>query len=194
MRGNAVSIVLQRFLLHRQVSFLGSSQSQLKKTLISASKSFSSPTSVSPKIPISNNHISAFSTQKIPCFQLQRTLCSSPDGASKIVLIKSGEEFDSSLSKVKDDSMPAIFYFTAVWCGPCRFLSPVMEELSAKYPHVKTYKIDIDQEGLGSTLGKLNITAVPTLLFFNNGKKAAEIIGADVARLKDTMEKLYKKN
>ncbi|KAJ0017162.1 hypothetical protein Pint_12115 [Pistacia integerrima] len=48
------------------------------------------------------------------------------------------------------------------------------------------------KEGLGSTLGKLNITAVPTLLFFNNGEKAAEVIGADVARLKDTMEKLYK--
>ncbi|XP_031278645.1 thioredoxin O2, mitochondrial-like isoform X2 [Pistacia vera] len=192
MRGNSVSIVLRRFLLQRPVSFLGSSQSQLKKPLVSTSKSFSSSTSVIPKIPISSHGISTSSTQKFPFFQLQRTLCSSPDGSSNIVLIKSGEEFNTSLSKAKDESMPALFYFTAVWCGPCRFISPVIEELSAKYPHVKTYKIDIDQEGLGSTLGKLNITAVPTLLFFNNGEKAAEVIGADVARLKDTMEKLYK--
>ncbi|KAJ0082481.1 hypothetical protein Patl1_12246 [Pistacia atlantica] len=82
--------------------------------------------------------------------------------------------------------------FKSIFNCAGRFISPVIEELSVKYPHVKTYKIDIDQEGLGSTLGKLNITAVPTLLFFNNGEKAAEVIGADVARLKDTMEKLYK--
>lgn len=55
-----------------------------------------------------------------------------------------------------------------------------------------TYKIDIDQDGLGSTLNKLNITSVPTLHFFKNGKKVSEVIGADVARLKDNVERLYK--
>ncbi|XP_059437712.1 thioredoxin O1, mitochondrial-like [Corylus avellana] len=48
------------------------------------------------------------------------------------------------------------------------------------------------QEGLGSVLSKLNIASVPTFHFFNNGKKAAEVIGADVIRLKNTMEELYK--
>ncbi|KAL6351140.1 hypothetical protein AAG906_031726 [Vitis piasezkii] len=113
---------------------------------------------------------------------------------SKIALIKSEEEFNTSLSKVQDESLPAIFYFTAVWCGPCRFIAPIIAELSEKYPHVTTYKIDIDQDGLENTLRRLNIASVPTLHFFQNGKKAAEIIGADVARLKDTMDKLYKKD
>nr|XP_009793201.1 PREDICTED: thioredoxin O1, mitochondrial-like [Nicotiana sylvestris] len=113
-------------------------------------------------------------------------------GPSNIVSIESEEQFNTSLRKVQDESLPAIFYFTAVWCGPCRLLSPVIGQLSEKYPHVTTYKVDIDKEGLGNALSKLNIHSVPTLHFFQNGKKTSEVIGADVQRLKDTMEELYK--
>ncbi|KAJ4702654.1 Thioredoxin [Melia azedarach] len=202
MRGN--SVILRRFLLRRQLPNLNSVN--LVKTLISPSTAAPSSNGVIPGLPLSRNYISTCSSGNIHFHQFQRTLCSSPDGPSNIVLIKSGEEFNSSLGKVKDESLPAIFYFTAAWCGPCkflvyfvfqligRFISPVIAELSAKHPHVTTYKIDIDQEGLGSTLSKLNISAVPTLLFFHNGEKAAEIVGADVSKLKDTMEKLYKKD
>ncbi|XXG74468.1 hypothetical protein AAC387_Pa07g3179 [Persea americana] len=119
---------------------------------------------------------------------------SSSSGPSNIVTIESDEELNSSLNKVQDDSLPAIFYFTAVWCGPCKFISPFIEELSKKYPHVKTYKIDIDKEGLGNTLSKLKIYSVPTFHFFQNGKRATEIVGADITQLKDTMEKLYKQD
>lgn len=106
--------------------------------------------------------------------------------------IDSEEKFRSSLRKVQDEALPAIFYFTAVWCGPCRLLSPVIAQLSEKYPNVTTYKIDIDQEELGSTLSELNIHSVPTLHFYKDGKKVSEVIGADLQRLKDTMEDLYK--
>ncbi|KAJ9183263.1 hypothetical protein P3X46_007142 [Hevea brasiliensis] len=128
-----------------------------------------------------------------PSLQFQRTLCSSP-GSSNIILIKSEEEFNGSMKNIQEKSLPAIFYFTAAWCGPCKFISPILAELSEKYPHVTTYKIDIDQDGLGSLLSRLYITAVPTLHFFENGKNAAEIVGADVGRLKDTMEELYGKD
>ncbi|KAB1200574.1 Thioredoxin O2, mitochondrial [Morella rubra] len=124
-------------------------------------------------------------------FLLSRTLSSS-SGPSNIALIKSEAEFNGALSEVQDETLPTVFYFTAAWCGPCRLISPLIGELSEKYPHVRMYKIDIDQEGLGNVLKKLNISSVPTLQFFRDGKKAAEVIGADVARLKDTMEKLYK--
>ncbi|KAL6502232.1 hypothetical protein OROHE_024825 [Orobanche hederae] len=111
---------------------------------------------------------------------------------SKVVLIESEEQFNDSLRKVQEESLPAIFYFTAAWCGPCRLLSPVIGQLNEKYPHVTTYKIDIDKEELGNALSKLNIHSVPTLHFFQDGKKASEVIGADIQRLKDTMEALYK--
>uniref|UniRef100_A0A7N2MWP0 Thioredoxin domain-containing protein n=1 Tax=Quercus lobata TaxID=97700 RepID=A0A7N2MWP0_QUELO len=77
-------------------------------------------------------------------FSQSRPLSSS-SGPSNIVLVNSENDFNSSLSKAQDDSVPAIFYFTAVWCGPCRFIGPIIGELSEKYPHVTTYKIDIDQ-------------------------------------------------
>ncbi|KAL0321455.1 UNVERIFIED_CONTAM: Pentatricopeptide repeat-containing protein [Sesamum radiatum] len=54
-----------------------------------------------------------------------------------------------------------------------RLLSPVIRQLSEKYPHVTTYKIDIDKEGLENALSKLNIHSVPTLHFFQDGKKAS---------------------
>ncbi|PQQ18888.1 thioredoxin O2 mitochondrial [Prunus yedoensis var. nudiflora] len=123
---------------------------------------------------------------------LQHRPLSSPSGPSNIVPIRSENEYHSAINMVQDKASPALFYFTAVWCGPCRFISPVIGELSEQYPHVTTYKIDIDEEGLANTLGKLNISSVPTFQFFQDGKVVAEIIGADVARLRDTFGKLYK--
>ncbi|XP_027347532.1 thioredoxin O1, mitochondrial-like [Abrus precatorius] len=133
----------------------------------------------------------AIASSQLPLFHHSRSLCSA-SAPSDVVLVNSEEEFNNILNKIQDNSLHAIFYFTAVWCGPCRFISPIVGELSKKYPHVTTYKIDIDQEAIQGTLSKLQITSVPTLHFFQNGKKADELIGADVARLNYITEKLFK--
>ncbi|KAG1365114.1 thioredoxin O, mitochondrial [Cocos nucifera] len=125
---------------------------------------------------------------------LSRRPFSSSSRPSNVVLIGSDEALNTALTKVQDEKLPAIFYFTAVWCGPCRFISPIIEEMSLKFPDVTIYKIDIDLEGLGGTLSKLRIYSVPTFHFFQNGQKATEIVGADATKLKDTMENLYKKD
>ncbi|XP_050263039.1 thioredoxin O2, mitochondrial-like isoform X2 [Quercus robur] len=186
---------------HRQVlrQIIGSNSRSFQTLIPSPPTPIPTPTSslfspVPPKPFPSGSSILSGSSRvhfsDLPFFQFRPL--SSPSGPSNIVLVNSENDFNSSLSKAQDDSVPAIFYFTAVWCGPCRFIGPIIGELSEKYPHVTTYKIDIDQEGLQSILSKLNITSVPTLHFYQNGKKAAEVIGADVARLTNTMEKLYK--
>ncbi|XP_039167047.1 thioredoxin O1, mitochondrial-like [Eucalyptus grandis] len=79
-------------------------------------------------------------------------------------LIKSEEQFDGVLAKIRDESSPAILYFTAAWCGPCRFMSPAIEALNEKYPHVTAYKIDIEQEGIQDKLMELRIDSVIALL------------------------------
>ncbi|KAF9611742.1 hypothetical protein IFM89_034925, partial [Coptis chinensis] len=92
---------------------------------------------------------------------------------------------DTSIHRLKRRSrisrinhpVPCVFYFTAVWCGPCKLVGPIVEALSKKYPHVKIYKIDVDQ---------------PTFRFFREGKKLREMTGADVPLLAQTMEDLYK--
>ncbi|CAN1169335.1 Thioredoxin O1, mitochondrial [Linum perenne] len=122
--------------------------------------------------------------------QFNRSFSSSA-GSSNVVPIKTEEEFNSSMKNVQDKSLPAVYYFTAVWCGPCKFISPVITQLSEEYPHVPTYKIDIDQICLYILIRLTLVPIQPTLHFYQNGKKTAEIVGADVARLKETMEELY---
>ncbi|GAU33886.1 hypothetical protein TSUD_66720 [Trifolium subterraneum] len=107
-------------------------------------------------------------------FHQSRSL-SSAAGSPGVVVVNTAEEFDKILSKIQDDSLHAIFYFTAVWCGPCRFISPIVGELSTKYPNVTTYKIDIDQwpkylrfppnifqDAIQDTLSRLKISSVPS--------------------------------
>ncbi|CDP18216.1 unnamed protein product [Coffea canephora] len=136
---------------------------------------------ISPNLPstIPRNNSRSFSSD-------------SSSGRSKIVSIESEEQLNDSLRKAQDESLPALFYFTAAWCGPCKFISPVIGQLSEKYPHVTTYKIDIDKDALAAALMKLGIHSVPTIHFFQNGKKASEMVGADVKQLNATMEELYK--
>nr|GLL29070.1 thioredoxin O2, mitochondrial [Ipomoea trifida] len=190
MRGASAML---RCLIRRRPCFGGRS-SALGETLI-VSSAATMALSDMPQ-PLFNSTIAptVFLNFRSPhAFNHSRNFSSpSSSGPSNIVSIESEEQFNTSLRKVQDESLPAIFYFTAVWCGPCRLLSPIIGQLSEKYPHVTTYKVDIDKEGLASALSKLNIHSVPTLHFFQNGKKASEVIGADVQKLKDTMEALYK--
>ncbi|KAF3450041.1 hypothetical protein FNV43_RR06120 [Rhamnella rubrinervis] len=186
MARNSVVVVRQVIRHHSKLCVTGHHLLHpLRSTSVQAISPPPSSPITYPSKPISKN----FYFSKFPFLQY-RSLSSSSD-PSNIVLIKSEEGFKSALSRVQDESLPAIFYFTAVWCGPCRAISPILTELSSHYPHVTTYKIDIDED-LGNTLSLLNISSVPTFHFFQNGKKGAEVIGADVAALKNTMEKLYK--
>lgn len=114
-----------------------------------------------------------------------------PPVPPNFVPVKSEEEFNTALSKAEGESVPAVFYFTATWCAPCRFIAPVMEELARRLPKVTTYKIDIDEEALASKLKDLNVTAVPTVHFFKEGKKKDEVVGGDATRIVQTMNKLY---
>ncbi|CAN6545755.1 unnamed protein product [Malus baccata var. baccata] len=69
-----------------------------------------------------------------------------------------------------------------------RFISPIIGELSEQYPHVTTYKVDIDEKCLTNTLDELNISSVPTFQFFKDGKTVAEVVGANVAHLRNTLK------
>ena len=66
--------------------------------------------------------------------------------------------------------------FWATWCGPCRMVAPIVEELASETPDVTFAKVDVD-ENPDVAMG-LGITSIPTLMLFKNGKLVDRLIGA----------------
>jgi len=77
--------------------------------------------------------------------------------------------------EVLQSSDPVLVDFSATWCGPCKLLTPVVEELSNEMEGVKIGKVDIDTDS--SIAQRYSIMSVPTLLFFKDGKVMDQMVG-----------------
>ena len=90
--------------------------------------------------------------------------------------------------EVINSSVPVLIDFYADWCGPCRILSPIVEEVSSQYEDVKFVKIDIDSNQ--DIANDYMITSIPTLVYIKNGEEQNRVLGAVD---KDTVETLIEK-
>lgn len=82
--------------------------------------------------------------------------------------------FDAEALK---SDVPVIVDFWAAWCGPCRMIAPIIEELSTEYEgKVKVGKLDVDDNQ--QTAIKYGVRSIPTVLFFKGGELKDTIIGA----------------
>ena len=65
--------------------------------------------------------------------------------------------------------------FWASWCGPCKMLSPVVDEIAEATPSIKVGKVNVDEEG--GLAQQFKVMSIPTLIFFKDGKVANQTIG-----------------
>ncbi len=84
---------------------------------------------------------------------------------------------DNFSAEVLNAGLPVLVDFWATWCGPCRVIAPIVQELSSEYEgRAKVGKLDVDEAQ--KTAAEFGIRSIPTLLIFKGGKVADQIIGA----------------
>ena len=84
---------------------------------------------------------------------------------------------DSFSNEVLNSELPVLVDFWAEWCGPCKMVSPIVEELSNDYDgKIKVTKLDVDSNPQTAT--NYGIRGIPTLLMFKDGSAVDQIVGA----------------
>ncbi|MDD4081466.1 MAG: thioredoxin [Eubacteriales bacterium] len=83
---------------------------------------------------------------------------------------------DNFEKEVLQSEKPVLVDFWASWCGPCRMVSPVVEEIALEHPEIKVCKINVDQEQ--ELARRYRIMSIPSLYVFKNGEVANKTIGA----------------
>jgi thioredoxin 1 len=78
--------------------------------------------------------------------------------------------------EVISSKVPVLLDFWAPWCGPCKMIAPILDEIAReKSGEVKIGKVDVDQNS--ALAAQFRISSIPTLLFFKNGQVADQVVG-----------------
>lgn len=104
--------------------------------------------------------------------------------ASQAVIEVSDAQFEQEVLK---SDQPVLVDFWAVWCGPCKAIAPVVDQVASKFAgKAKIMKMDVDKNN--AVPMRYGVRGIPTLLFFKDGKVAQQFVGANVSA--DQIEKV----
>lgn len=106
---------------------------------------------------------------------------------SENVISTDDQGFENAVLKA---DLPVLVDFWAPWCGPCRMVAPVVEELAGQYAgKMRAVKVNVDDSP--DVAGRYGIQSIPSLVFFKNGQEAGRVIGAvPKARLAQALEQV----
>jgi thioredoxin 1 len=79
-------------------------------------------------------------------------------------------------AEVIESETPVLVDFWAPWCGPCRVVAPVLEEIAGERPDLRIVKLNVDDNQ--QTAAQYDVLSIPTMILFKNGQVAKKIIGA----------------
>ncbi|PIA52832.1 hypothetical protein AQUCO_01000599v1 [Aquilegia coerulea] len=104
----------------------------------------------------------------------------------QVIVCHTLESWNQQLQKGKDAKKLIVVDFTATWCGPCKTMSPVFDELANKNPNGIFLKVDVDK--LQSVAIDWNVNAMPTFLFLKEGETVGKVVGANKVELQRKVE------
>ena len=79
-------------------------------------------------------------------------------------------------NEVLNSEMPVLLDFWAPWCGPCRMVSPIVDEIAAERGDIKVGKVNVDEQP--ELAAQFGVMSIPTLLVMKNGKAVNQAVGA----------------
>ncbi len=79
-------------------------------------------------------------------------------------------------AEVIESSEPVLVDFWAPWCGPCRMVAPVLEEIASERENLRVVKLNVDENQ--QTAAQFEVLSIPTLILFKNGSVAKKVVGA----------------
>lgn len=94
-------------------------------------------------------------------------------------------EFNNLVKNIDVNRLLVVFY-TASWCGPCKFMYPLIEELNSRAQHITFIKVDVDNDGEAeeTKISSVNgVDCMPTFHFYKNGELIDKLSGADKVEL-----------
>ncbi|XP_050143764.1 uncharacterized protein LOC126619435 isoform X1 [Malus sylvestris] len=158
----------------------------------------SMPTTVASVIPSSN----APSLASLPARVSASSALSALGPGSKLlfpspqdmIMLTEKKEYKRAIKQVKGGRLPAVFYFTTSACpNTVTYSIPIVRKIREHFPHVKLYKVLITVESdLRPIAHDLGVSIMPTFLFYQNGVKVDEVVGAYADPVMDICEKLYR--
>ena len=108
--------------------------------------------------------------------------------ASSIIVHLTDASFDGD--KLKDHEEAVVVDFWAEWCGPCKAIGPVLEDLAQEYAgRITIAKVNVDEHP--GVAARFQVRSIPTLLFFKEGKVVDQVIGAiPKTKIKEKLDKV----